>query len=647
MRYASRIFELLGSHAENGCFRRHVNWLVMISLIFVIGIIYWPIFDAYFISDDYTFLLSLHSLATQLLNGQKWEEWFVGGIVQYSFFRPFGNLSWLLDFIIYGLAPIGYHITSVTLHVLASFEVFLLSYQLTSKRITAGMAALLFAVMPVHVEPISWTAARYDVLAGLFYFGGLVFFILHLRARSLRFYLISLGAFVFALSSKETALTFPAVILLYEVLFNLHGFAKVTELVKRHIPFWLIIGIRLVWFGHGYTGLHLAPEEGWWYWVDLNSLRVVDPFVSDPSHELAWALLGSAVILVLAYRLRREVVWSLMWIPLTLLPTIAGGVSDRSFYIPSFGLSLLLATLLTSLVARRTKMSQLLGMVALIALVVAYGLAVFSHNQAYYKAGEVAETIPLQVKTLHPTFPAGARLVFVGVPDQIPEGPLVYLTGFPGFLTLLYPNPEFRVFKFQKFPIWLDELAQTYFFEVNHRQVTERADLVRALQQRQQCQSALYPATEWDFTQDSQGWEPWNQLSDYAVRDGALTAKSDGNDPYIASPLIDIPSMAIGDIVITMRARSSKPEMHGKIYWLGIGQSDFSPALQMPFTIKADGEYHIYRVDISQSNQLLLGDHIERLRLNPADASAEIAVKEIQVYTHCSAVQGDQCICSP
>jgi hypothetical protein len=41
-----------------------------------------------------------------------------------------------------------------------------------------------------------------------------------------------------------------------------------------------------------------------------------------------------------------------------------------------------------------------------------------------------------------------------------------------------------------------------------------------------------------------------------------------------------------------------------------------------------------------------MGDHILRLRLNPVDDRAEIEVKEIQIYSHCSSTPGESCRCS-
>ena len=113
----------------------------------------------------------------------------------------------------------------------------------------------------------------------------------------------------------------------------------------------------------------------------------------------------------------------------------------------------------------------------------------------------------------------------------------------------------------------------------------------------------------------------------------------------MGSPAMDIPAIAIGDIEITMRVNAAQPTFQGQVYWLASGQQDFSPALKRSFTGQADGEFHTYRVDIAQSDMLLLGDHITRLRLDPVDAPAEIAIKSIQVDVHCASAGTGPCVC--
>ena len=113
----------------------------------------------------------------------------------------------------------------------------------------------------------------------------------------------------------------------------------------------------------------------------------------------------------------------------------------------------------------------------------------------------------------------------------------------------------------------------------------------------------------------------------------------------MASPLIDIPAIEIGDVEITMRVRASQPELQSTVYWLATDQTDFSPGLKQALPILADGKFHTYLVDISKTGQLSIGDHILRLRLDPVNAPAEIAIQSIRVFTHCSSVQGVNCTC--
>jgi len=666
---------------------QHPFGSVLVFLAMVSVVLYLPAVMTYFISDDFTQVWFLSSNISALLSGDKWAEWFLGVIDGYLYFRPATYALTLVDFLAWNNLAWGYHLTNLILHILSTFLVFLTSLQWTRRRITALATATLFAVLPTHAGAVSWMAAITDILCALLYLLSVLCFVLYRRRNQTLLYIISMGAFVFALASKEVAVMLPVVILLCDALFNfsLKAF-RLTEWVKRHAAFWIILGLYLAFRflgpgGFGYRGTQLNPQDVQ-NWIGGTLNLMMNPFATELTSIAEWALIGALVIILVLYRSRPAVVLGLVWIPLTFLPTINSvtGTSDRSFYIPSLGLCLVLASILTQPVDRpRMRLSQdfaparwvsqrtrqndqphvhsfhwdkgakawlrTVGLVALTGLSLAYAAALYTQNRLYNQAGQVAEAIPRNLLALHPIFPPKSQLVFVGVPDNVSNGPLIYLTGFPGSIRLTYHDPGMAVYKFSKFPIWLDELDRMYFFQVDHRQVTERADLVHALEQRRQCQSALYPATQWDFAQDAAGWEPWNQLSDFLVRDGRLSTRAEGNDPYMVSPLTEIPSIAIGDVVVTMRVRSSKPEMQGRIYWLGADQSDFSPAFQMPFAVKADGEYHTYRVDISRSHQLALGDHITRLRLDPADAKAEIEIEDIQIYSHCAAVHGESCEC--
>ena len=124
------------------------------------------------------------------------------------------------------------------------------------------------------------------------------------------------------------------------------------------------------------------------------------------------------------------------------------------------------------------------GMIALLAVVCAYGVDLYGRNQDMYRAGQITEAIPARVQQLYPVLPKGARLVFVGVPEYTSRGTLVYITGFFNALQIAYRDPTLTVLKWNKFPLWLDGLDRTLYFQVDHRKVSERTDLIRILQER-------------------------------------------------------------------------------------------------------------------------------------------------------------------
>lgn len=131
------------------------------------------------------------------------------------------------------LEPLNYHLFNISTHFLTTLTIFFISY-ITIHRGTewgrqaagpiAAITSLFFALSPVHTETVTYISGRSSGLAGLFYFSSLLFFILaNFRERGIRtcifFTLFSVVCFGAAIMSKETAITLPAVILLYDFCF--------------------------------------------------------------------------------------------------------------------------------------------------------------------------------------------------------------------------------------------------------------------------------------------------------------------------------------------------------------------------------------------------------------------------------------------
>jgi Flp pilus assembly protein TadD len=137
--------------------------------------------------------------------------------------------SFAIDHAIWGMNPVGYHLTNVVLHAMNAALVFLIALRLLARatawpigtlRLAAAVAALFFAVHPLRAESVAWVTERRDVLAGFF---ALLSVLGYLAAqgcsgRTRRFRLVvSIAAFGFALLSKSIVMGLPLVLLVMDV----------------------------------------------------------------------------------------------------------------------------------------------------------------------------------------------------------------------------------------------------------------------------------------------------------------------------------------------------------------------------------------------------------------------------------------------
>ena len=200
---------------------------------------------------------------------------FDGSLLKWAFttfhaanWHPLTWLSHGLDIQIWGLNPLGHHLTNNLLHTVNTFLVVLLAARLleiggrssffsivtpppsapplkirggrgsydpgggeggvTPKGvlIAAATAGLLFGLHPLHVESVAWVAERKDVLCAFFFLLGLLAYAKYadntdesdpvLKRFSKGSYLLVLTLFLCALMSKPMAVTFPAVLLILD-----------------------------------------------------------------------------------------------------------------------------------------------------------------------------------------------------------------------------------------------------------------------------------------------------------------------------------------------------------------------------------------------------------------------------------------------
>ncbi len=150
---------------------------------------------------------------------------------------PYQPLSWLtlgVDYVLWGMNPVGYHLTSIMLHAAnAVFFYFicrrlliaalLLAENEQSWRLTlsAAFAAFFFTVHPLRVESVAWATERRDVVSGFFFLGTIYCYLRALSPRddlqSRRWAKTALAIYVLSLFSKAIVMTLPVVLLILDI----------------------------------------------------------------------------------------------------------------------------------------------------------------------------------------------------------------------------------------------------------------------------------------------------------------------------------------------------------------------------------------------------------------------------------------------
>lgn len=150
-----------------------------------------------------------------LLIHNPWVDGLSWANLRYAFFSydpelyvPLTTLSYQLNFAIAGLSPWIYHATNLALHMTNVLLAHAIAKRFLEPR-AALLAALLFAVHPLHTEAVVWAAARKDLLSGAFALSSLLLWLRWTKEGGGARYAGSLALFLCALASKVSILGLP------------------------------------------------------------------------------------------------------------------------------------------------------------------------------------------------------------------------------------------------------------------------------------------------------------------------------------------------------------------------------------------------------------------------------------------------------
>lgn len=416
----------------------------------------WSTLDRSFIGDDFAYVGRFYDFKFGDWPALFLHDW-SGGMWGYVLpeLRPFAALSFLIDARLWGIDPLGYHITNLVLDTGCACLVALIVWRLHAAALWLGCgAAILFAWHPAHAEPVAWITGRVDLLGtfaylATFFAGG---FFLHSGGKS-RWLIAAWLAYAIGCFSKEFCLTAPIALLLWAWIFR--GATIKSEKSERRRMAVLFIGfvavVLVFWacrraaFGTGVGGvatLSLASTEyierqfdylRWFLPPFYHFGRDYRPLLVSFTVPL---VVGTAITVVASLFLWRwkgpatsrwRVVsfYIVAWYLIATLPLAATSYfAPRHLYLATAGMSIGIALLLASMASNRWWRGAALAGLALL------HITRFDHAVAPWRhAQKVSERVVAEISRTAPQLRAG-EILLLDVPD-VYEGVWMWSAAVP------------------------------------------------------------------------------------------------------------------------------------------------------------------------------------------------------------------------
>lgn len=233
------------------------HWLFWLGV--PIALYSWT-FSGPFVSDDLHLVLKaeryLHGESDRLdlyrfaATDEEWRQlrdrgvfpWWVSGTGRLDFLRPITELSFYLDVRLFGRNPLGYRLVSLAVFIVALFCVHRLFGAVGADAIHAGTATYFYGLSQTVTPPVTWMCNRQDlfVVIGVT-IAATAYWESGRRPRWTRL-LVAMGAFLFALLSKEVAIALAGVIGIHEIVLRRRPDAR----PGRRTAGWIAIAMVLM-----------------------------------------------------------------------------------------------------------------------------------------------------------------------------------------------------------------------------------------------------------------------------------------------------------------------------------------------------------------------------------------------------------------
>ena len=240
-------------------------WFDFPVIVLLAIIVYLPTFTGDFILDDRIlieknpYIKEFHSVDSYLSQEDGITDEEGSGIYHTGYYRPLINITYWIDYKIWGMKGYGFRITNFVLHLLTCLVLFQVLFLITNDRRAIFWVVAIFALHPVNTESVSWVISRNNILVTLFILLSLYCYMTAWIKHN--HFVLALSVFFFfcAVLSKEFAvMLLPVFFLCHRFLLKREG--KFLRELTGYIPFVLVLILYFV-LRHRVTDSVLTPSD--------------------------------------------------------------------------------------------------------------------------------------------------------------------------------------------------------------------------------------------------------------------------------------------------------------------------------------------------------------------------------------------------
>jgi hypothetical protein len=657
--------------------------LLSLAVLLVAWLAFSPSLKSYFVADDFHYLRPLEA-------SRLWRLLLLGR--DRTLYRPLCDLLMRLEFQLWGLQPLPYHLLRLGIHVANALLAAGLLLRCGRGRALAAVTGLIFVAHPSHGGIVPWVSNIFELCALFFELltlHAMVSFLRRPRAtlRGLAPVVLLSGA---ALLSKGTAVMLPGLILVTGLLvprsrrtlappkpgtapdggpspegahptrarrragwndpsrwgyaLRLGATATASALVVALYLLYRVLVLRSLGVYGSTAHLRLGAfllEHLALYWRQS----------WFPTAETLSASIAAGVIAAVFLLASSTTRLGLLWFCVALFPAM-NLTGERFLYAPVLGnalglswLTLLPLRLRRATAARPSRSRARLALCsALLGLILSWGIAENRLAGAdWTAAGKLVRSVPELMRASIREFDRETTVFIGGLPRRIGRA-FAYSPGIALYATMqwAYGDASLRVFRITSailpripVPPPGDRLL---FLRLRGRKVEPITELQKLFAQRQQQLLSRPPRMpDWDLADPSTraDWDLHNQLQwRRDPHDGWAHLISLGDDPFMLRQELELDMRPIYGLRIIGSVRDEGPYVVGAVYWITREDPVWTEQKRVLYTMPADGRFHEIIVPLFGQPGWSPWHTLIALRLDPAPRPTDLLLTRISLLSH-------------